>query len=122
MTGKEFTGGEYPLENMDNGGAEHSQEMILGMYDRSELMMFIDDPDGYLRFVEFVEKLIDNLFAFASTQYRKRVRLRVIAKLAARKKMEKQFVGLMPGYLDRLKVYETDMMRKFNINKGNIKN
>ena len=91
------------------------------MISSSELITFYDDPDGFYRYSDYIEKIIDNLYQFSKFQYDKRVSLAMASKLSRRRKLHKKLLKVMPMYCEQLKKWEKSMMKKYRIRKSLIK-
>ena len=90
-------------------------EMVHGMITKSELNMFFDDPNGYGKFTAYIDKLIDNFYQFSKSQYKKRKSYPVVSKVITRRRLEKKLRFQMPGYCERLRRWEAEILESKNI-------
>lgn len=82
--------------------------------------MFFDDPEGYSRLADYIEKLIDNLYQFSKKEYYQRTLYKVISKVIMRRKLQQKVKFLMPEYTQKLKDWEHNTLERHNIDKDQL--
>lgn len=91
------------------------EEMVHGLIPMEAMQLFSKDPEGSPRLLEFVDKLIDNLYLFSKDEYDKRIFLKAVSKIRKRKLLQSKIRKTMPQYCDILKNWEIEEINKYNI-------
>ncbi len=98
-----------------NPEIQNKEEMIYNLVPREQLKMMNDDPEGAPRLLEYIDKLVDNLYTFSQELYNKRTTLKIVSKLRERKLLQNKIRASMPQYCEVLKKQEMQEINKRNI-------
>ena len=97
-----------------------NQEMVEGMTPKDDLKIYYEDPEGVETIIEYVDKLVDNVYQFGLNQHQKRQNYKIIRRVLFRRKVQQRIKFLYPVYFERMRRWEEEILEKFNIEKDSL--
>lgn len=94
--------------------------MVTGVIQLQDMSLFEKDRNGLTYLKEYVLKLIDNYYQYASQSGKNRREMVVMARIATRRRMVGQLNRVMPEYVKKLSEDEKLLIKSLNIGKDVI--
>lgn len=96
--------------------------MIFGLTSKSELGMLFNDPEGYSRLKDYINKFIDNIYQYANRFKERKIQVQIRKRIIEYRKLMLRLRSKMFAYSQILQDWINAKMEKYNILKSDIDN